>query len=282
MTHVFDEGIIIIIIIIRLLLLLTALFFILIVRVLLLFHSPPHADIVICLGLLSLQVNKNSIIIIIIERLQEWCSANLMKAILSKIRVISFSRKKTLLNYQYRLGNSFTLRTDCIKDLGVHIDSKLYLHKHVDSLFLHTMKLLGLIRTIAFSFSTLDSLLMLHIAIVRSELWYASVVWNSITNADSNILELIQRKFAALFHNGFFFQGIDYHCVNILDTLNFQILQIRHIDALFLINYFRGAKFCPFCPRSSRLACSYSEYPKFFCVQLFFQVLLSYSQMCFC
>jgi hypothetical protein len=25
-------------------------------------------------------------------------------------------------NYQYRLGNSFILRTDCIKDLGVHID----------------------------------------------------------------------------------------------------------------------------------------------------------------
>jgi hypothetical protein len=40
-----------------------------------------------------------------------------MKPNLSKTRVISFSRKTTVLNYQYRLGNSFILRTDCIKDL---------------------------------------------------------------------------------------------------------------------------------------------------------------------
>jgi hypothetical protein len=63
-----------------------------------------------------------------IERVQEWCSANLTRPNLSKIRVISFSRKATVLNYQYRLGNSFILRTDCIKDLGVHIDSNPHFH----------------------------------------------------------------------------------------------------------------------------------------------------------
>jgi hypothetical protein len=75
-----------------------------------------------------------------IERVHEWCSANLIKPNLSKIRVISFSRKTTVLNYQYRLGNSPILRTDCIKDLGVHIDSKLHFHQHVDFLCSHTMK----------------------------------------------------------------------------------------------------------------------------------------------
>jgi hypothetical protein len=171
------------------------------------------------------------------ERVHEWCSANLMKPNLSKIRVISFSRKTTALNYQYRLGNSFILRTDCIKDLGVHIDSKLHFHQHVHFSFSHTMKLLGWIRIITFSFSALDSLLMLYIATVRSKLEYATVVWNSITNTDSNKLERVQRKFAGLCHNRFF-QDVDYHYSNILDKLNLQTLHVRrrHIDALFLIN----------------------------------------------
>ncbi|PNF19683.1 hypothetical protein B7P43_G05097 [Cryptotermes secundus] len=168
-----------------------------------------------------------------------------MKPNLSKTNVISFSRKTTVLKYQYRLGNFFILRTDSIKDLGVLIDSKLHFHQHVDILFSQTMKLLGLIRTITFSFSTLDSLLMLYTALIRSKLEYASVVWNSITNTDSSKLERIQRKFAALCHNRFF-KDIDYHYFSILDKLNLQTLDVRrrHIDALFLINVFRGTTYC--------------------------------------
>jgi hypothetical protein len=43
----------------------------------------------------------------------------------------------TVFYYQYRLGNSPILRADCIKDLRVHIDSKLHFHQHVD-LFIFT------------------------------------------------------------------------------------------------------------------------------------------------
>jgi hypothetical protein len=61
----------------------------------------------------------------------EWCSANSMKPKFREFTVISFTRKKNVLNYQYRLENSFILRNDCIKDLGVIIECKL----HVDFLF---------------------------------------------------------------------------------------------------------------------------------------------------
>jgi hypothetical protein len=81
----------------------------------------------------------------------------------SKIRVIAFTRKTNVLNYQYRLGNSFILRTDCIKDLGVYTDCKLHFHRRVDYLFSHAMKLLGLIRTLISNLSTLDSLLILFL-----------------------------------------------------------------------------------------------------------------------
>jgi myo-inositol catabolism protein IolC len=40
--------------------------------------------------------------------------------------------------------------------------------------------------------------LMLHFALVRSKMEYASVAWNSVTITDSNKLQRLQRKFAAL------------------------------------------------------------------------------------
>ena len=183
-----------------------------------------------------------------IDRVHEWCSANFMKPNLGKIRVISFTRKTTSLCYPYRLGlgNSLIQRTDCVKDLGVYIDSKLYFHQHVDCLFSSALKLLGLIRTITFPFSSIDSLMTLYSTLVRSKLEYASVAWNSITNTDSNKLERIQKKFASLCHYRFFYDT-DYHYIDALDKLKLPTLHTRRrqIDALFLIRTFNGSLNCP-------------------------------------
>jgi hypothetical protein len=72
---------------------------------------------------------------------------------------------------------------------------------------------------------------------------YASVAWNSVTITDSNKLEHLQRKFASLCYKRFF-QDMEYRYDIILEKLNLQTLHIRrrHIDALFSINAFCGAK----------------------------------------
>jgi hypothetical protein len=66
--------------------------------------------------------------------------------------------EKERANYQYRLGISLTRiwRTVCIKDLEVHVDSKLRFHHHVDFPLSHAMKLLASICTITYSLSTVD------------------------------------------------------------------------------------------------------------------------------
>jgi hypothetical protein len=52
--------------------------------------------------------------------------------------------------------------------------------------------------------STIDSVVMLYFALVRSKLGSASVAWNSVTITDFNKLERIQRKFADFCHSQFF------------------------------------------------------------------------------
>jgi hypothetical protein len=97
--------------------------------------------------------------------------------------------------------------------------------------------------TTTFSFSTLDNLLMLYFALVRFKLEYASVTWNSVMITVSNKPEW---KKMTLCHNRFF-QDMQYHYDNLLETLNLLTLHNRccHFDALFLINVFSGTKCCP-------------------------------------
>jgi hypothetical protein len=91
-----------------------------------------------------------------------------------------------------------------IKDLGVMLDIKLYFHCHVDFVYSQALRTLGLINFITYNFSSLDSLVLLYIALIRSKLEYASVVWNKLTLTDSNKTENIQIKFVSLCYCFFF------------------------------------------------------------------------------
>jgi hypothetical protein len=170
-----------------------------------------------------------------IDRVYNWCLANCMEPNFSKIRVV-FLPENERSELSVQTWKFFRLRTDCIKGLCVHTDCKLHFHRHVNFLFWSAMKLLGLIRTLTFSFSTIDGLLILYFVLFRSKLEYASVAWNSVTITDSNKLERVQRKFASFCHN-WFFQDVEYHYDRILEKLNLQTLHIRrrYFDPLFLL-----------------------------------------------
>jgi hypothetical protein len=85
---------------------------------------------------------------------------------------------------------------------------------------------------------------MLYFTLVRSKL-----VWNFITTADANKLERIQQKFAALCYNRFL-PHVHYSYANALEYLKLHTLRKRryHLDALFLIQVYRGLKYCPSLP----------------------------------
>jgi hypothetical protein len=121
-----------------------------------------------------------------------------MELNIQKTKIISFTRKTNSIHFKYFVKDVLILRAECIKDLGVMLDSKLYFHCHVDFVYSQALRTLGLIRFITYNFSSLDSLVVLYIALIRSKLEYASVVWNKLTLTDSNKIENFQKTFANL------------------------------------------------------------------------------------
>jgi hypothetical protein len=138
-----------------------------------------------------------------INSVQNWCFENGMTLNVSKTTIISLTRKTVGFHFNYKLSNIPILRSQCVKDLGVLLDSKLYFHHHVDYISSQGLKMLGFIRYITSSFSTPHSLSVLYTTFVRPKLEYASVAWNSVTSTDSSKLERLQIKFATLYHSRF-------------------------------------------------------------------------------
>jgi hypothetical protein len=105
-----------------------------------------------------------------VDSVRSWCIDNGMKLNLGNITVISFTHKKNIIYFNYKLCNNLVSRYQCVKDLGILLDCKLCFHRHIDYMFSQGLKMFGLIRYITSSFSTLDSLLVLYSTLVRSKI----------------------------------------------------------------------------------------------------------------
>jgi hypothetical protein len=181
-----------------------------------------------------------------IDCVQKWCYENYMKFNTLETNIIFFTRKTNSIFFNYYVDNLLIVRTDCIKDHGVMLDSKLHFHRHIDNLYPQALKLLGLIRFITYNFSSLNCLEVFYTALVPSNLEYAPVAWNNLTLADSNKLENVQRKFVNLCCNRFIQSNYSRNYKLMLTYLHVKTLYSRrqHLDALFLVNVFKNKNNC--------------------------------------
>jgi hypothetical protein len=165
-----------------------------------------------------------------------------MQLNIQKTKIISFTHKTNSVHFKHFVKDVLILRAECIKDLGVMLDSKLYFHCHVDFVYSQALRILGLVRFITYNFSSLDSLVVLYIALIRSKPEYASIVWNKLTSTDSNKIENIQTKSENLCYYLLFQFGILRNNVLILSYLHFRTLYFRrqHLDAFILIDFLKG------------------------------------------
>ena len=77
---------------------------------------------------------------------------------------------------------------DTIKDLAVQLESTLYFQAYVDYALSQSVRMMGLMRTINYSSSNLESLLILYLTLVRTKLEYDSTVCNYRTSAEAKKL----------------------------------------------------------------------------------------------
>jgi hypothetical protein len=73
------------------------------------------------------------------------------------------------------------------------LDSKLCFHYHVNFVYSQAFRTIGLIRHVTYNFSSLNSLVTLYNALIKSKPEYAPVVWDNLTLMDSTKMENIQK-----------------------------------------------------------------------------------------
>lgn len=130
-----------------------------------------------------------------IDVFYEWCDANMMILNATKCSVISFSRKRSGVRYGYKLLDTTLQRVECIKDLGIILDSKLTFRDHISYITSKASKTLGFVFRLTKHFKDVYCMKALYCALVRSILEYASVVWSPYYQNGIQRIEAVQRKF---------------------------------------------------------------------------------------
>ena len=124
-----------------------------------------------------------------------WCQRNLMVVSVAKCSIISYTRKKKPIQWDYTIGDDHLARTNVVRDLGVMLDSELNFREHYSHIINKARRNLGFIIRLSTEFRNPYCLRSLYYSLVRSILESAVVVWSPFRSIWSARIEKIQSKF---------------------------------------------------------------------------------------
>ena len=129
-----------------------------------------------------------------INSLYEWGKTWDMHYHPSKCKILSVTRKRNMVKFDYHMNNNILSRTDSIKDLGIDISSSLVWNDHVKRVVNKCNKKLGMIKR-AIGFNAPERVTKtLFTALVRSDVEYASSLWSGTSKRNLRLIEGIQRR----------------------------------------------------------------------------------------
>ncbi|CRK86161.1 CLUMA_CG000141, isoform A [Clunio marinus] len=172
-----------------------------------------------------------------IDKLITYAQTNNLTLNAKKCIVTSFSRKQSsLICAQYHIEGEELERKISTRDLGVIYDHKLNFNDHISYISGKARKMLGFIIRNGKYFKDANTFITLYNSLVRSNIEYASVIWNPHTQLQTNKLESIQHKFLRF---------LAFKCLNKKDdSLNYSEIEKRFkMDNLELRRKIADVKF---------------------------------------
>lgn len=169
----------------------------------------------------QLQADLNSIV--------GWCNVNGLTPNNTKTYVMTYSRKKKALQYNYGMGGVTVSRKWSVKDLGITFDVQLTFVDHINNIVNSANKMLGFVIRNTKSFTNTAALKSIYFAMVRSKLEYCSIIWAPFYACHTINIERVHRKFLKFLyfrtHRVFPVQGYDQNLL--LTEFNMESLKKR-------------------------------------------------------
>jgi hypothetical protein len=129
-----------------------------------------------------------------LERFCKYCKDNMLTLNLKKCSAITFSRNKSIVEFQYKLDNATVNSVTKIKDLGVIFDHKMLFDEHITYATNKASRMLGFIIRTTFDFRNIGAIRTLYMAYVNSVLSYGSIIWNPCYHVYIDRLERVQNR----------------------------------------------------------------------------------------
>ncbi|KAG6444118.1 hypothetical protein O3G_MSEX003195 [Manduca sexta] len=173
-----------------------------------------------------------------INAIVAWSEANLLHFNESKCKVITFTRVRQPLTFNYTINDNRIERVDKIKDLGLLLDSRLDFRQHIISTCESASKILGFVIRVCSTFDSCRVALTLYKAYVRSRLEYNALVWDPYQSIYSLGIERIQKKFARyLYKRMYGYYPYLYPSMFITGMVGLNTLEYRR-KLLLLVHYY--------------------------------------------
>lgn len=129
-----------------------------------------------------------------INKFIQWCNKNDLQLNTSKCKILTITLKRKPIIHDYAINGVNVERVSEMRDLGVIIDSKLSFSSHIEYISNKSKAALSFVKRTCRNKFSLDSAKLLYCSLVRSNLEFASVVWQPYYKIHRSQVESVQKQ----------------------------------------------------------------------------------------